>query len=162
MKVLRVLGLLLIIFSIAFNADVIHARKIKNTLKIEKNSVLKNEKTIEEEGKEVALSDTTLHITFSGYDKEPNSSKESFIISNFTDDTITNFEVKIVYTDMKGRMFHSRTIKENCDIPPSESRRFDIKTWDTQHTYYYHLGNEPKKVATPFDVKFDLIAVRLK
>ena len=63
---------------------------------------------------------------------------------------------------MKGRMLHSRIVELDCEVPPEESRKFDITSWDKQHTYYYYLGNEPKKVATPFQVKFLPLSFRVK
>ena len=101
-------------------------------------------------------------IDFSGYDKEPYSSVESFILTNPTDRTLLFFKVKIDYLDMKGRMLHSRIVELDCEVPPQESRKFDIASWDKQHTYYYYLGNEPKKVATPFQVKFLPLSFRVK
>lgn len=93
-------------------------------------------------------------VNFAGYDKEVNSSIESFIIVNPTRQDILGFNLRIVYLDMQGRMLHSRDVSRECEIPAGESRRFDISVWDKQHVYYYHLGNQPKKIATPFQVKF--------
>lgn len=101
------------------------------------------------------LSDYLSNIVgFAGYDKEANSNIESFLVLNHSDQIITGFKVKIDYLDLKGRMLHSRTVESACMVPSGESRRVDIKSWDLQHTYYYYLGNEPKKVATPFKVEF--------
>ena len=142
----------------------IDAKKIKNTLIIEKSKGKDSSKDDSKfPGEEILLTDSfeegsvksiLRKVSFAGYDKEVASSKESFIISNPTYHNITGFEVKINYLDMKGRMLHSRTIRKECDVPAGESRRVDIPTWDTQRTYYYHLGNEPKKVATPYQVSF--------
>lgn len=94
------------------------------------------------------------NCSFSGYDKEPNSNKESFILMNPGPYVITGYEVKIEYLDMQGRMLHSRKVTLPCFVPPGENHRFDIPSWDIQHTYYYYLGNAPKRVATPFQVRF--------
>ena len=101
-------------------------------------------------------------VSFAGYDKELNSSKESFILVNPTDERIVGYKVRIDYLDMQGRMLHSQTVESSCDVPPGESRRMDEKTWDTQHTYYYYLGNEPKRVATPFQVKFIPLSFKIE
>lgn len=150
----------------------ISAKKIKTTMTIEKdskNKYYKKEKdSIEISGTRIDIIDSLLiidsslglneypvtKIRFSGFDKEPNSSKESFLLSNFTSKYLTGYNVRIDYLDMQGRMLHSRTLIEKCNVPPGETRRFDIPSWDLQHTYYYYLGNKPKKVATPFNVKF--------
>lgn len=105
------------------------------------------------------LQENLRKCVFSGYDKEATSSNESFILSNPTDRTITGFKVRIDYLDMKNRMLHSREVEASCFIPPGESRRIDIKSWDLQHVYYYYLGNEPRRVATPFQVAFHPMSV---
>lgn len=130
----------------------IEARKVKNNLKVEKESKTKDSGKVLIEGQEVQP-DFVL-CSFSGYDKEANSNKESFILSNPSQYILTGYEVRIDYLDMQGRMLHSRTIKEPCFIPSGETRRFDLNSWDKQHTYYYYLGNEPRRVATPFQVAF--------
>lgn len=146
----------------------VESRKIRNTLKVEKESKSLKDKEVFIEGEKINISDTIssnglysrreigklLDVSFAGYDKEANSSKESFIIINLSPYFISGFEIMIEYLDMQGRMLHSRLVKESCEVPPGESRRLDIKSWDTQHTYYYHLGNEPKRVATSFKVNF--------
>ena len=157
--------LILMVILIPF---MVEGTKVKNSFKIEKEQ--KKGKNIEDgipEGREVILSDTVVltpedsliyhkleTVSFAGYDKEANSVKESFILVNSSDHLISGFEVRIDYLDMQGRMLHSRIIKEKCFVPPGETRRLDIKSWDVQHTYYYYLGNEPKRVATPFQVSF--------
>lgn len=149
------------------------AKKIKHSFKIEKELKNSLHKHSDIKGREIILEDEENHagdtiknptitslkqMKFSGYEKESNSNKESFILTNPTHETITGFKVKIDYTDLQGRMLHSRIIEESCNIPGGESRKFDIPSWDTQHTYFYYLGNEPKKVATPFKVKFNPIS----
>lgn len=147
----------------------IGAKKIKNSFYIGKETKLKNNtpKNLFS-GRNIVLTDT-LHyseegikslysVKFSGYDKEVNSYLESFIITNPSEFTITGYEVRIDYLDLQDRLLHSKNVKELCEIPPKESRRIDIKSWDTQHTFYYYLGNEPKKVATPFKVIFTPIS----
>lgn len=128
------------------------AKKIRNSFKIENKKSLDSSHSSKKnpEGVETNLPE----CSFSGYDKEVSSNIESFILTNPTDKFITGFNVVIEYLDMQGRMFHSREITESCHVPPGESRRIDIPGWDKQHTYYYYLGNEPRRVATPFKVVF--------
>lgn len=144
------------------------AKKIKNSFRIDKNVGSSHRNIVEIEGEEMILADSLINLNpeyqkvlhelkecyFSGFDKEANSNIESFLLVNNSSKTITGFEVKIDYLDMKDRMFHSRTIRESCDIPAGESRKIDINGWDKQHTYYYYLGNQPRRVATPFKVAF--------
>lgn len=155
------------------------AKKIKNSFKIEKEKAAKPAKGEfadgkEIDGKEINVSDTFIDLSatgetedeeqslvndlrkcsYAGFDKEMNSNIESFILVNPTGHSITGFRVRIDYLDMKGRMLHSRVVTLGCDVPPGENRRFDIKSWDKQHVYYYYLGNPPRRVATPFQVVF--------
>ena len=163
---IRLLFLSLFLFITCFFH--VEAKKIKNTFKIEKESKKKNDNTDVLKGKMINLNDSLsplnfenkseiqniYKVSFAGYEKEAASSKESFLMINPSSYNITAFEVKINYYDLQGRMLHSRIVKEICDLPAGETRRFDIKSWDTQHTYYYHLGNEPKKVSIPYKVSF--------
>lgn len=165
---MRGLGIIfLLVLLVTFHTvESVEAKKIKNSFKIEKESSKDKKQTeIRIEGKKVTIEandslsgsngeyELLLNgITFSGYDKEVNSSKESFLVSNKSEVPVTGFEIRIDYLDMKGRMLHSREVKKSCLIPPGETRKVDIPAWETQHTYYYYLGNEPKRVATPFQV----------
>lgn len=166
---------LLLLCLILFVSGITPARKIRHSLKIEKEA--KKPETGKEllEGIEVTLKDSLnstqmpiewlgklKKVSFAGFEKEANSNKESYILVNPTDLNICGYKVKIDYLDMQGRMLHSQMVTERCDVPPGESRKFDIKSWDSQHTYYYYLGNEPKKVATPFKVSFHPIAYWIK
>lgn len=138
-------------------SEQVGAKKIKNSFKIEKESTLKSSKKVLPEGERIDLTDSINSpgpgCKFSGYDKEVSSGMESFILTNPGEKTITGFQARIDYLDMKGRMLHSRIVEERCYVPPGESRRIDIKSWDPQHMYYYYLGNEPRRVATPFKVE---------
>lgn len=162
---LKIFFTILMVCSLINTAD---ARKIKQSLVIEKGTGDNRGKGPRPQGVNVKMNDffeidsvqnpdlkeKLRNCSFSGYDKEPNSNIESFIIVNNSDLDIKGFAVRIDYYDMKGRKLHSRVIEEVCEVPAGENRRTDVKSWDKQHTYYYHLGNEPKRVATPFDVKF--------
>lgn len=140
------------------------AKKIKNFFKIEKENKFPQNSSSEEEFSGIKfsfLSEGTADsiitfkdkIAFSGFEKEVNSSKETFLISNKSLEVILGLEIRIEYLDLQDRMLHSRDIKEKCYVPAGETRKIDISSWDKQHTYYYYLGNEPRKVATPFKVR---------
>lgn len=155
--------LLLVISFVGFSSE---GKKIKNSFRIEK-SQKKEVKKDNKVGLIINLTDSLSTdesvgkktremkgIKFAGYDKEVGSNLESFIIVNTTKHDLTGFRVRIDYEDMQGRMLHSREVEEVCYVPKGETRRFDIKSWDLQHTFYYYLGNEPRRVATPFKVIF--------
>lgn len=160
--------LLIVPIIILIGLNLACAKKIKSSYSIDKDKTIQANNKKDIEGYKINLADSLVQtseflmevyndlkkVGFAGYDKEPNSSKESFMLINNTDKDITGCEVRIDYLDMQGRMLHSRTITEACFVPGGETRRFDINSWDTQRTYYYYLGNQPRRVATPFQVVF--------
>lgn len=101
-------------------------------------------------------------IRFYGFDKTVTSNQESFFVSNGLDSLLTGMDVMITYTDMKGRQLHKRSVKLECDIPPHETKRIDVKSWDTQRSFYYHKSVKPKRQATPFEVSIELLSVSIK
>lgn len=101
-------------------------------------------------------------LSFFGFDKQLNSRQESFFIRNNTDRTLKGIAVYITYTTPAGNMLHKRYLKLNCEIPAGETRKADIDSWDTQKSFFYVKSAVPKRRATPFDVKFDLIAYYLE
>lgn len=146
-----------------------YAKKIKQSLRIdkEKAAALKGkEDAAEPEGLKIdaLVPDSLLlcdgsviafdpdDVTFAGYDKQASASTEDFLLVNNTGATITGISIRIDYADMSDRMLHSRTVTTQCHVPPGETRKIEIKTWDRQHSYYYYLGNEPRRVATPYKV----------
>ena len=100
-------------------------------------------------------------IRFYGFDKTAGSNTESFFISNGLKKALCRLEIQITYTDMKGRQLHKRTVSIDTAIPSGETLRTDIKSWDIQKSFYYHKSARPKRQATPFDVKIDLLSVTL-
>lgn len=143
------------------------AKKIKTSLKVGKETKKVADKQ-KDRGLEVVLSDSLTDfsnqlkgISFSGYEKEYNSGKESFLIVNPTLYPVLGYKVKVDYLDMQDRMLHSRIIEEDCFVPSGETRKHDINSWDKQHTYYYYLGNEPKRIATPYKVAFTPISFHI-
>ena len=153
------------------------ARKVRQSLKITKEKTDSSKSKAEEEfGREMPANEDSYimlldgrqalfspdSISFAGYEKEANASIETFLVVNSSPATLSAIKVKIVYTDLQDRMLHSRTVSQTCFIPPHESRRIDIKAWDKQHTYFYYLGNEPRKVATPYKIQILPLAFFIK
>jgi hypothetical protein len=101
-------------------------------------------------------------IIFRGFDKTQNNSKESFFITNKTDRTLTGIALYIDYRTPDGRQLHKRFIRLRCKIPAGETRKVDIKSWDTQHSFYYIKSVRSKKQkGNPFYVVFNPIAYYL-
>lgn len=101
-------------------------------------------------------------IVFTGFDKNQNSSKESFFIINNTDRVLTSATLYIEYLTLDGRQLHKRFVRLSCNIPPGETRKADIPTWDTQRSFYYHKSAPSKRKGNPFEVRFDPIAYYLR
>lgn len=165
-RLMIVLSCLLIFFGAS-------ARKIRTKLptkytvvevgkEIDKDSVGQPQSiTIEENDSTCNFNEIRVKIRFYGFDKTVTSQKESFFISNGLDKTLTGVEVEITYFDMKKRQLHQRLVPVECEIPPGETRRVDVKSWDSQKAFYFHQSAAPRRQATPFDVRLRLKSVTL-
>lgn len=101
-------------------------------------------------------------IIFSGFDKKLNSSSESFFITNNTDRVLTEVEVSIEYLTPDGRQLHKSFHEVKCDIPAGETRKIDIKSWDSQHSFYYVKSAPSRGTGSPFIVRFSPVACYLR
>ncbi|MDE6697481.1 MAG: hypothetical protein K2K25_11430 [Muribaculaceae bacterium] len=164
----RVFWLIFTIVSLLFTINPAEARKIRTKHSIAKQS----EKSItsnDSESSNLIISSNTDSLTFVekirpkihfyGFDKTITSNLESFFVSNGIDSEISGMEIQITYFDLKGRQLHKRTVSIDCSIPAGETMRTDIKSWDTQKSFYYHKSAKPKRQATPFDVKIELLSI---
>ncbi|MDE6018743.1 MAG: hypothetical protein K2G85_08020 [Muribaculaceae bacterium] len=145
------------------------ARKIKTKHSISRDVDKAQTLSAKDEGVEIVTADSTGFeenvkpaIRFSGFDKTAGSSYESFFISNDLDRDVAGMEVIITYYDMKDRQLHKRTVPIDRFLEAGETMRVDIKTWDTQKSFYYHRSAKPKRQATPFTVKIELSSLTLK
>lgn len=94
----------------------------------------------------------TSAVAFYGYEKTLRSSRETFFISNRTSRKIAAVTFTIEYLDSDGRQLHKRTETTPIEIPPGETRRADIRSWDSQCTFYYHTSPPPRTSAIPYSV----------
>ena len=101
-------------------------------------------------------------VIFTGYDKKINSSTESFFIKNNSDRTLTGISLTIEYLTPDGRQLEKKNHLIKCQIPSGETRKQDIKSWDTQHSFYYIKSAPARSVGSPFTVKFIPTAIYLK
>ena len=160
-----------LILGLLFIAPSIKARKIKTKHSIHKVSE-KTSKAGSSENSDSIISLTTDSLTFVekirpdirfyGFDKTATSSVESFFISNALDSEIIGMDILITYFDMQGRQLHKRNVSLDVIVPPHETVRTDIKTWDTQKSFYFHQSAKPKRQATPFTAKITLISIKRK
>lgn len=161
----------LFLLSLMIPGNEAYSKKIKQSLKVEKQGNKRNSRNTENVSEieinildsintgDVPLNLKVEKVKFAGYEKEVNANSETFLVINDNEEAIIRFKVRIIYKDMQGRMLHSREITEKCMIPAHETRKLDISSWDKQHTYYYYLGNEPKKTATPYKVEFQPLSI---
>lgn len=166
-----ILWLSFTILSLIFITNPAEARKIKTKHPIAKQSAT-SIKSNNSETSDSIISLTTDSLTFTekirpnihfyGFDKTATSNLESFFISNGLDNTITGMEIEITYFDLKGRQLHKRKVSIDCSIPAGETMRTDIKSWDNQKSFYFHKSAKPKRQATPFNVKIELLSLTLR
>ncbi len=98
-------------------------------------------------------------LRLSGYDKTLNSRVESLFVSNRLDRDITEIELRITYSDLKGRMLHKAVRRIRAIVPAGETRRVEFPSWDRQNTFYYHKGRAPRtRNVTPFKVTCEVLS----
>ncbi len=156
--ILFLLGLVIILY--ATNA---HGKKIKLHLKSHpQTSTAVAHSMIEVTADSLASAPYSLNmVSFSGYDKEAQSNVESFFVTNNTDRILKELTLTIYYRTLDKRLLHSRNVTIELNAKPGATVKADIKSWDRQHTFYYHRGNRPRKKATPYEVTFHVEAFRL-
>ncbi len=93
-------------------------------------------------------------VAIAGYEKALRSSMEALLVTSCLEsDTIAGVKLRLVYSDLQGRMLHSREVELPVTVPPGETRQATFRAWDTQHTYYYRLNQAPARAqGTPYDV----------
>lgn len=141
------------------SSEAMFAKKIRQAHKIEKvterkNSGGKKKRKVIYVAQDSLLKDS---IRFTGYDKPVNTSKETLHVVNNTGHDIRKVGIRVTYLDLNDRMLHSRDTESECNIPCGETRLISVVTWDRQYTFYYYLGPEPRRVATPYKVEISLL-----
>lgn len=167
MRVLKhIILIFLPIFITFFYSEIIVAKKIKQTHKIDiensRKSSASGKHTSGKIKKALYVSTDTLlkdSIHFSGYDKPINATKESFLVINNSRHNIKKVGIRLTYLDLNDRMLHSRETEAECDVPSGETRLLSIPTWDRLHTFFYYSGPEPHRVATPYKIAITLLYI---
>lgn len=94
-------------------------------------------------------------ISFYGFDKPLSSTIETFFLQNRSENTIKKVVMEMEYFTIDSLQLHKRMVEIDCDVPPQETRKIDIKSWDKQKSYYFHQSVKPRRQATPFKVIFN-------
>ncbi len=102
-------------------------------------------------------------VSAAGFEKTLRSTNESLFITNHSADTIERVLLHIEYLDTSGRQLHSRREYIGVNLPPASTRKVDIKSFDRQGVFYYHLSGHPRTRAnaTPFEVRLSVDSISL-
>lgn len=94
-------------------------------------------------------------VLVAGFDKPLRVGRESMFVTNGTADTIAGMGIEVEYLDMSGRQLHRAAHPVRCLIPPAQTRRVEIPSFDRAGAFYYRLSAVPRRAtqATPFDVR---------
>lgn len=92
-----------------------------------------------------------------GYEKAQQSTKEAFFVINHTDRVISSLTFSISYYNERGEMLHSRTETVRCDIPATETRKVEFKSWDSQKLWHY-VGSlaHHNDFSNPYDIRIHI------
>lgn len=93
-------------------------------------------------------------VRFSGFDKPSSGDKESFLVTNRNRLSMAGLTVEITYLSPDGRLLHRRILTQQCFIPPFETRKLDVRSFDTQGAYHYINSSGGRNGAFPFTVVF--------
>lgn len=93
-------------------------------------------------------------LQFAGYDKTLRANRETLFITNGSQTAaVAGVFFTIEYLDTQGRQLHRRRVQRHVDLPPGETRRIDIPSWDRQCSFYYRRSTRPRTSAIPYDVR---------
>lgn len=95
-------------------------------------------------------------VSLRGFNKRASDAKESFFITNNTQQRMSAVRLLMRYTTMGGELLHQRVINVPVNLKPGETRQVSVKSWDVQRLFYFYAGPQPRKSATPFKVAFRL------
>lgn len=153
------LSAFLLVFCTGNDAD-ISARKVTTKLKAPKPEKRKDarDKTLSSaNGSEFEMIADKLN--FLAYDKRTSAGKETFFVENGSETEIKSMEVEISYFINGEKLIHSRKVTVNGPFPPHETRKVDIKSWDTQKSFHYAGSAASKSGSTPYIVKFRILTL---
>lgn len=101
-------------------------------------------------------------LTFMAYDKRAGADKETFFIDNGSQENLSELEIEITYYNTAGKEIHKRTVEISQAFPAKETRKVDVKSWDTQKSYHYVNSVPSSKGSTPYTVKFKVLSFTIE
>lgn len=100
-------------------------------------------------------------VRFSRFEKAISSAKETFLITNRGSSQINSIRVRIDYYTMRGEMIHSREISREVSVPGGATRMVEIRSFDSQKSFYHHTNTRPRREATPFKTVLTLTGITM-
>lgn len=94
-------------------------------------------------------------LRFSGYDKPNSATRETFFVTNLTEDSIPieGFIVELEYSDMRGRRLHCATHCVMVSLSAGETQMVSVPAWDRNHAFHYYRSPAPvRRPSTPYRV----------
>lgn len=103
-------------------------------------------------------------VTVSGFAKPLSSLYESMYVTNNSDSTMTALKLSLDYRDTSGRQLHQRSDTATVMLPPGETRRIELRSFDRQQTCCYVNSVRPRSRSrqTLFTVRVHVDSVRYK
>ncbi len=100
-------------------------------------------------------------VVVSGFEKPLRSTRETMFVTNNTGRPLTALTLSIEYLDMRGRQLHRAVHTVAEAIPPGETRRVSVDSFDHDGLFYYHLtgSNARSGHPTPFDVRVTVASI---
>ena len=95
-----------------------------------------------------------------GFEKTLSSKKESLLIQNRTQETVTRIKLRIVYKTPQNEMLDYREIFLDKEILPGMTKKFSINSFDENRQYYYYMTPPTGKSiesSYPFKITFTLL-----
>ena len=99
-------------------------------------------------------------IMILGFEKPLSSHKESLIVQNRTQETVTRIILRLVYKTPQDEMLDYREIVLDEEILPGMTKKFTIDSFDENRQYYYYLtppSGKSIESSYPFKVTFTLL-----
>lgn len=100
----------------------------------------------------------TEKLAFLAYDKKAGAGSETFFVDNGSKVTLNAIELEISYFTTSDKLIHKRTVELSQNFPANETRKVDIKSWDTQRSFHYINSVPSTKGSTPYTVKFRVLS----
>lgn len=97
-------------------------------------------------------------LIFIAYDKRAGADKETFFVENGSESNLSKIEIEIKYFVNGDKQIHSQTVELKGPFPAKETRKVDIKSWDTQKSYHYINSTSSQKGSTPYTVRFRILS----